>query len=145
MEVHSGLWCHSVLSPAAIYITNCHLKPALRFIPYVFLCGGVCFHLICHNSGCPAGLCTTVALHRPPLVTSLSTGRFSLLYKDAWVCSAVACNKIFLRFGLSHTSVLSRAHLRLFARANKSNYAHFKMAPSVSLLCPMCMSHKEQR
>lgn len=105
MEEHSGVSCHSVLSPAAIYITNCHLKPELRFIPYIFICVRACFHIICHNSKCPAGLCTTVALHRPPLLTSLSTGRFSLLNKDALVCSAVAYNNNFILWFNSHNSV----------------------------------------
>lgn len=74
-----GFCDSSVLPPSAIYIFNCHLQPALRLIRYIFLCGRACFHLICHNSECPAGLCTTVALHHKPLITGLSTGRFSLL------------------------------------------------------------------
>lgn len=44
-------------------LSSCHLqlqlsliaRVALRFIPYICLCGGACFHLICHNSECPAG------------------------------------------------------------------------------------------
>lgn len=133
MEEHSGFLCHSVLSPVAMHIFNCHLWPALRFILYVFLCGGARSHLICHNSECPAGLCTTVALHHPPLLTALSTGRISLLNKDTrgfqWL------TKIILYFGLINTTQHCKTEhtCAYFGQPNKSNCFPLKLALHVSV------------
>lgn len=126
----TGLWrsthgfCDSsVLPPSAIYIFNCHLQPALRLIRYIFLCGRACFHLICHNSECPAGLCTTVALHHKPLITGLSTGRFSLLKQRH---SAAQWFKLCFFFLLQfiHTSVQeNNTPVCLFGQSDRSNYS----------------------